>query len=71
MQRLNSLKVGTKLIGGFLMVAVVAAVIRLLGLRSVAELSHLLTTMYRRDIIGLQLASSANLELMAAERVTL
>ena len=71
MQRLNSLKVGTKLIGGFLMVAVVAAVIRLLGLRSVAELSHLLTTMYRRDIIGLQLASSANVELMAAERVTL
>lgn len=71
MKWFNSLKVGTKLIGGFLMVAVVAAVIRLLGLRSVAELSHLLTTMYRRDIIGLQLASSANLELMAAERVTL
>lgn len=68
MKWFNSLKVGTKLIGGFLMVAVVAAVIGLLGLRSVTELSRLLTTMYSRDIIGLQLASSANLELMAAER---
>lgn len=64
----NSLKVATKLIGGFLMVAVIAALIGLLGLRSVAELSGLLTTMYSRDIVGLQLASSANLELMAAER---
>lgn len=64
----NSLKVGTKLIGGFLMVAVIAAVIGLLGLRSVAELSSLLTTMYSRDIVGLQLASNANLELMSAER---
>ena len=64
----NRLKVGTKLISGFLMVAVIAAVIGLLGLRSVAELSGLLTTMYSRDVVGLQLASSANLELMAAER---
>lgn len=55
----NRLKVGTKLISGFLMVAVIAAVIGLLGLRSVAELSGLLTTMYSRDVVGLQLASSS------------
>lgn len=68
MHWLNTIKVRTKLIGGFLTVAIIAAIIGLLGIRSAAELNSLTDTMYQRDIIGLHSASDANIQLLSAER---
>ncbi|MBP6017928.1 MAG: MCP four helix bundle domain-containing protein [Burkholderiaceae bacterium] len=68
MRWFNHLKVGTKLIGSFLIVAIIAAIIGLIGIRSVAELNGLMATMYSRDIIGLRLASNTSIQLLSAER---
>lgn len=68
MHWLNTIKVRTKLIGGFLFVAVIAAIIGLIGIRSAAELNTLTATMYNRDIVGLRLASDAEIQLLSAER---
>ncbi|MCQ9615958.1 methyl-accepting chemotaxis protein [Paenalcaligenes niemegkensis] len=68
MHWLNTLKVGTKLIGSFLIVAIIAAIIGLIGMRSATELNGLLATMYNRDIIGLRLASNTSIQLLSAER---
>lgn len=68
MHWLNKLKVGPKLIGSFLIVSMIAAIIGLIGVRSVTELNGLMATMYNRDIIGLRLASNTSIQLLSAER---
>ncbi|NYT64787.1 MCP four helix bundle domain-containing protein [Alcaligenaceae bacterium] len=68
MHWLNTIKVRTKLIGGFLIVAGIAALIGLLGVRSASELHDITETMYDRDIVGLRLAANTNIQLLSAER---
>lgn len=68
MRWFSNMKVGVKLMGGFLIVSLIAAIIGLIGLRSVAELDTLMGTMYDRDIVGLNLASDANIQMLSAER---
>ena len=46
------MKVGTKLIAGFLAVAVIGAIIGVLGIVKTSELSDLARLMYEREMVG-------------------
>ncbi|MCL2219540.1 MAG: methyl-accepting chemotaxis protein [Chitinispirillia bacterium] len=50
---LNRIKVGTKLVAGFLVVAAIAAFIGVMGIRSAAQLDALVDELYAKRLIGL------------------
>ncbi len=62
------MKVGAKLIGGFLVLATITAVVGLMGLRSANQINTMAATMYSRDTVGLRHTAAANIEMLAAER---
>ncbi|MAK56117.1 MAG: methyl-accepting chemotaxis protein [Pusillimonas sp.] len=68
MKGLRNLKVRTKLIGGFLIVAAIAAIIGVVGMRSMQEINHLTQRMYEEEFIGLRHASEADRQIIAAGR---
>lgn len=63
-----NMKVSTKLIGGFLIVAAIAAIIGTIGIRSAGQINNMAFTMYSRDLLGLRHASDASLNMLSAER---
>ncbi|MBB4843628.1 methyl-accepting chemotaxis protein [Paucibacter oligotrophus] len=68
MNWLNSIKVGSKLIGGFLIVAAIAALIGTHGVLKSSELNDLATQMYERETVGLRHTAEANMHLLAVGR---
>lgn len=60
------MKVGTKLIAGFLAVAVIGAIIGVLGIVKTSELSDLASLMYEREMVGAQQVSAANMDMIEA-----
>ena len=62
------MKVGTKLIAGFLAVAVIGAIIGVLGIVKTSELSDLASLMYEREMVGAQHVSAANMDMIEATR---
>ena len=64
----NDLKVGTKLIGGFLIVAIIGGIIGLQGILKSSQINDLSTVMYEREVTGMQHAAEANINLMASSR---
>ena len=62
------MKVGTKLIAGFLAVAVIGAIIGVLGIVKTNELSDLASLMYEREMVGAQHVSAANMDMIEATR---
>ncbi len=68
MEWLNRMRVGTKLIGGFLVVAGIGALIGINGIRQAGEINGLAQLMYEREITGLAHASEANIQLISASR---
>ena len=68
MEWLRNMRVGTKLIGGFLLVAGIGALIGISGIRQASEINDLAQLMYEREIAGLAHASEANIQLIAASR---
>ncbi len=64
----TQMKVGSKLIFGFLSVSLIGAVIGVLGILKTSELSDLGTLMYEREMVGAQLIAEANLDLIEATR---
>jgi len=50
---LNNIKIGTKLIAGFLVVAAIAAVIGIVGINSASKLSSMIDEMYEKRIAGI------------------
>ena len=68
MNALKDMKVGTKLIAGFLAVAVIGAIIGVLGIVKTSELSDLASLMYEREMVGEQHVSAANIDLIEATR---
>ncbi len=61
-------KVGTQLIGGFLVVAAIGGVIGLDGILKAAHIKDLGHLMYERELTGLHHAAEANVQLLAATR---
>ena len=62
------MKVGTKLIAGFLAVAVIGAIIGVLGIVKTSELNDLASLMYEREMVGAQQVSAANMDMIEATR---
>ena len=57
------MKVGTKLIAGFLAVAVIGAIIGVLGIVKTSELNDLASLMYEREMVGAQQIATGNSDL--------
>lgn len=68
MSWISDMKVGAKLIGGFLILATITAMVGLVGLRSANQINTMAATMYSRDTVGLRHTAAANIEMLAAER---
>jgi len=49
---LNNIKIGTKLIAGFLVVAAIAAVIGIVGIKSASKLNSMIDEMYEKRLAG-------------------
>ena len=63
MNWLAHLTVRTKLIGGFLIVAVIAAIIGGVGIQSTSRVNAMATIMYEREMVGLRHVGDANAQL--------
>lgn len=68
MRWLSNLRVQTKLIGGFLIVAAIAAIIGTVAIRSINQINGMAHLMYERELTGVVGASDANLNMVAAGR---
>ena len=68
MEWFKNLKVGAKLIGGFLLVAAIGAVIGIQGILKSSQMNDMATVMYERETVGLRHAAEANIQLLAVAR---
>nr|WP_174862879.1 methyl-accepting chemotaxis protein [Comamonas jiangduensis] len=66
----TNLRVGVKLIGGFLVVAAIGAVIGTLGILKSAQINQMASTMYDNEVVGLSHVAEANVQLVSASRAT-
>ncbi|MCI2808806.1 methyl-accepting chemotaxis protein [Eoetvoesiella caeni] len=64
----TDMKIGVKLIGGFLLVAIIAAIIGVMGLRAVDQLHSLAARMYDVELVGLRHATDAKAAVLMAGR---
>jgi methyl-accepting chemotaxis protein len=68
MNWLSNLKVGTKLIWGFLLVAAIGGFIGVQGVLKSSEINDMASLMYEQETIGLRHSAEANLQLLASSR---
>lgn len=68
MGRFSNMKVKTKLIGGFLIVAAIAAIIGVVGIHSTRQINTMAAQMYDIELKGILHASSADQHLIAMGR---
>ncbi|ROT43975.1 methyl-accepting chemotaxis protein [Pusillimonas sp. NJUB218] len=68
MSRIKTLRVRTKLIGGFLIVAAIAAIIGFVGIQSMQRISQMTDRLYENEFIGMRHATEADRQLVAAGR---
>jgi methyl-accepting chemotaxis protein len=64
----SQMKVGTKLICGFIFVAVLGAVVACIGIVSMGRISTLADSMYTEDLLGVSYIKEANINLIYASR---
>ena len=67
-QWFRNLRVGSRLIGGFLIVAGIGALIGFNGIQKSSQINDLAQLMYEREITGMLHAAEANIHLIAAGR---
>lgn len=68
MEWFKNLKVGAKLIGGFLIVAAIGGFIGIQGILKSSQINDMASVMYTREMIGMRHAAEANIQLLAATR---
>lgn len=68
MSRPKNLKVRTKLIGGFLIVAAIAAIIGFMGMQSLQRISSMTDQLYENKFVSVRHAAEADRQLVAAGR---
>lgn len=61
---LNSIKIGTKLIGGFMIVSLITLIIGILGITNMGKINKLNNTLYLMHLIGISHAKEANINLI-------
>ena len=64
----SSMKVGTKLIAGFVLVAVLGAVVACIGIINMSRINDQADSMYLEDLMGLSYIKEANINLIYAGR---
>jgi len=64
---LNKLKLGPKLIGGFLIVAVITIIIGIIGINNTGNVYKLTEKMYEQYLLGISHAKEANINLINVE----
>jgi len=62
------LTVSSKLIGGFLVVALIGGLIGMEGIRKAGQINDMATQMYERETLGLRYTADANIQMIAAAR---
>lgn len=68
MEWFKTIKVGTKLIAGFLLVSIIGGIIGIQGILKSAQINDLAKVMYERETVGLRHVAEANIQLIAANR---
>lgn len=68
MQWFEKMKVRTKLLGGFLIVAAIGGGVGLQGILKASEINDLATEMYEKEIVGMRYTAEANIQLLASTR---
>ena len=63
-----NMKVGTKLIAGFLALALIGAVVAVIGIVNMGRINDLADAMYERELLGLSHIKEANINLIYAGR---
>lgn len=61
---LNNIKIGPKLIGGFIVVALITLVIGMLGINNMAKLNQMVDTLYSNHLLGISHVKEANIALV-------
>lgn len=61
---LNNIKIGPKLIGGFVLVSIITFIIGFLGIGNMGKINNMLGTLYKMHLIGISHAKEANLNLI-------
>ncbi|MYM33277.1 methyl-accepting chemotaxis protein [Duganella sp. FT94W] len=64
----DNLKVKTKLLAGFLIVAAIGGAVGLQGILKASQINDLATDMYEQEVLGLRYAAEANIQLLASTR---
>ena len=68
MEWFQNLKVGSKLIGGFLVVAFIGAIIGIQGIIKSSQMNDMASAMYESEALGMSYVAEANVQLLAANR---
>lgn len=63
---IGNMKLGAKLIGAFVLVSVISAIVSVIGVRSMGQISANADTTYRQDLVGLNLIQQANADVLRA-----
>ncbi|MDB6000115.1 MAG: mcp [Rhizobacter sp.] len=61
---LSNFKIGTRLITGFVLVALIAALVGVVGIRNSSQMNELADAMYTRELMGLSYVKEANINLI-------
>jgi methyl-accepting chemotaxis protein len=62
------MKIGVRLIGGFLLVTAISIVVGLIGMSNASKINDMTDAMYDKELIGLSLIKEANIELIMVGR---
>jgi methyl-accepting chemotaxis protein len=68
MFKINDLKIGTRLIGAFIIVCAITAMVGFLGIKNMGTINDLADEMYERELIGLSHIKEANINLIYMAR---
>ncbi len=60
----SNLKIGVRLIGGFMLVAAISAIVGFIGIRNASEMNDKADAMYRNELMGLSYVKEANINLI-------
>jgi len=66
----NSMKVGTRLIVGFLMISLLGAIVGAIGIRNMGVINDKASDLYRNELMGLSYIKEANIDLIYIGRAT-
>jgi methyl-accepting chemotaxis protein len=62
--KFGNMKLGAKLIGAFILVSIISAVVSGIGIRNMAQISANADKTYRQDLVGLNLIQQANADVL-------